>query len=160
MANIYWVNVPSLGRLAVVGRPRSASSYDDFKAAGIDVLVSMLEAEEAVDVGLGDAAQQCLRAGISFVPLPVTDHGIPTSFDAMDRAVAGIAAQLDEGRGVAAHCYAGLGRSPLLVCAVLIHRGFSAIDAIDLVSDARGTSVPEMDSQHAWLQDFAQRRLR
>ena len=151
---IYWVEAPLAGRLAVVARPRSQAHVTALKAAGIDLLVSLLEPEEAADVGLGDEAGLCAEAGIEFFALPVTDHGIPTSFEAVEAAVALIARQLAAGRGVGAHCYAGLGRSPLLVACVLIHHGHSDDEAVALVSAARGWLVPEMDSQHAWLMRY------
>lgn len=127
------------------------------KADGIDVLVSLLEADEAECVGLADEAGQCARAGIEFLSLPVTDHGIPDSFEMVEIAVARLARLIDAGRGVGAHCFAGLGRSPLLVAAMLIEHGYSVEEAIGLVSAARGCAVPEMDGQHAWLAKFAER---
>jgi protein-tyrosine phosphatase len=75
----------------------------------------------------------------------------------VEAAVATLSHHLGAGRGVGAHCFAGLGRSPLLVAAVLINHGHSDEDAIDLVSAARGYRVPEMDDQHDWLFDFARR---
>lgn len=159
-ATIYWVDAPAVGRLAVVGRPRSVAAFRELKAAGIDVLVSLLEVEEADDVGLADEAGHCQRAGIDFIHLPVMDHGIPSTADAIEAAVAEISGRLKRGQGVGAHCFAGLGRSPLLVASVLIHHGFSDSEAIELVSEARGHAVPEMDSQHAWLLSFALRRMR
>jgi protein-tyrosine phosphatase len=159
-ASIYWVAAPGLGRIAVVGRPRSVAAFGELKAAGIDVLVSLLEREEAEDVGLGGEAGHCERAGIEFISVAVRDHGIPGTFEEIEAVVGRLRIHLAQGRGVGAHCFAGLGRSPLLVASVLIHAGYSDSDAIDLVSEARGHAVPEMDSQHAWLQAFAQRQAR
>ena len=155
---VFWVEAQLPGRIAVVTRPRSIADFAALKAAGVDVLVSMLEAEEAEDVGLGDEAGHCARADIEFISVPITDHGIPDSFEVVEAAVARIAERLANGLGVGAHCYAGLGRSPLLVASVLIHHGHSDSEAIELVSGARGCDVPEMDSQHAWLLELALRR--
>jgi protein-tyrosine phosphatase len=68
---------------------------------------------------------------------------------------AAIRAHLAAGRGVAVHCYAGLGRSPLLAAMVLIDHGLDATEAIARVSRARGAAVPEMPEQHTWLADYA-----
>jgi protein-tyrosine phosphatase len=155
---IYWVEASLPGRLAIVARPRGRADFATMKAAGIDVLASLLEPEEAALVGLADEAGACARAGIAFVHLPVTDHGIPRSFPEMEAAIASFADHLGAGRGVAAHCYAGLGRSPLLVAGILVHYGHSSDGAIRLVSEARGYRVPEMRSQHAWLRELAERR--
>lgn len=157
-ATVYWVEAPAVGRLGVVARPRSAAAFHELKTAGVDVLVSLLEAGEAEDVGLGDEQLYCERAGIEFVSLPITDHGIPDSFEAVDEIVWRLSAHLAAGRGIGAHCYAGLGRSPLLISALLIHMGVDDEEATALVSAARGHDVPEMLSQHDWLAEFAARR--
>lgn len=154
---IYWVKASLPGGLAVVSRPRSVGDFGSMKAAGIDVLVSLMEPDEAREMGLADEAGECARAGIVFVSLPVADHGIPDSFEVVEAAVAQLAQHIDAGRGVGAHCFAGLGRSPLLVAAVLLQHGYSYEEAIQLVSAARGHDVPEMDDQHAWLAEFAER---
>lgn len=155
---IFWVKAPAVGRLAVLSRPMRDSHFSALKAAGVDMIVSMLEPTEADEVGLGEAAQSCERAGIEFLSVPITDHGIPSSFEVVEEAVEVAARQLRAGRGVGAHCYAGLGRSPLFVASVLILHGHSAPEAIAAVSAARGRDVPEMDQQHVWLAKLAMRR--
>lgn len=155
--SIFWVNASFPGRVAVVGRPRRTSHFKALKAAGIDVLVSLLEREEAKCAGLDDEADHCARVGIEFMSLPVTDHGIPNTFAKVEYAVTALSYHLGAGRGVGAHCFAGLGRSPLLVAALLIAHGRSNDEAVALVSAARGHRVPEMGEQHDWLFDFARR---
>ncbi len=154
---VFWVDAPLPGRLAVVSRPRTHADFPTLKAAGIDMLVSLLEPAEASDVGLGNAAVWCERAGIEFLSVPVTDHGIPTSFQVIEHAVNLASQYMRSDRGVGAHCYAGLGRSPLFVASVLISHGHSDAEAIAAVSAARGYDVPEMDQQHIWLMEFAAR---
>lgn len=157
-ARIYWVETPSRGRLGVVARPRSVEAFRELKEAGIDVLVSMLEPDEAEDLGLADEALHCGAAGIEFISVSVTDHGTPSGFEAIDEVVDRLVVHLAEGRGVGAHCFAGLGRSPLMVASVLIAHGLSDDEAIERVSEGRGNAVPEMASQHEWLFRYAQRR--
>lgn len=157
---VYWVDAPLAGRIAIVERPRGAASFVAMKSTGIDALVSMLEVEEAFEIGLGDAPRWAAAAGIEFLPLPVTDHGIPSDVDVVTSAIDHVRDRLRTGQGVAAHCYAGLGRSPLFVAATLIASGYAAPDAIRRISDARGFAVPEMKSQHDWLHSFAASRQR
>ena len=153
-ARVYWVDAPAIGRLGVVSRPRSASAFAELKSQGIDVLVSLLEHGEAEDVGLADEAAHCERAGIAFIQLPITDHGIPSAVEPVALVVSDLVRRVARGQGVGAHCYAGLGRSPLLIAAVLIAHGMSAPDACDLITQARGHSVPERDTQARWLDEF------
>lgn len=151
---IYWVNAPAIGRLAVVTRPREPGHFAALKAAGVDVLVSMLEAEEAIAVGLGQAAEFAAAHGIEFHNLPILDHGIPSAVAPVEALVGTLKARLATGKGVAAHCFAGLGRSPLMVASVLIRSGMPALEACERISKARGFEVPEMSTQVEWLLDF------
>ena len=155
--SIFWVDALFPGRVAVVSRPRRIAHFKALKAAGIDVLVSLLEQEEAKCTGLGGEAGHCERAGIEFISLPITDHGIPNKLKKVEATVAQMSHHLGAGRGVGAHCFAGLGRSPLLVAAVLIEHGRTNEEAVALVSAARGYRVPEMGEQHDWLCNFARR---
>lgn len=156
--SIFWVDALFPGRVAVVSRPRHINHFKALKAAGIDVLVSLLEKDEAQCMGLKGEADLCTHAGIEFLSLPITDHGIPTRLKKVEATVAKMSHHLGKGRGVGAHCFAGLGRSPLLVAAVLIEHGRTNEEAVALVSAARGYPVPEMVEQHDWLCDFARRR--
>lgn len=151
---LFWVDAPHIGRLAVVSRPREAGHFIELKQAGVDVLVSMLAAEEAASVGLADQASQCADAGIEFFHLPIIDHGIPSAVEPVETLVAILKQRIADGQGVAAHCYAGLGRSPLMIASVLIRHGIDADDACALISSARGYNVPEMATQFQWLLDF------
>lgn len=157
---VYWVDAALRGRLAVVPRPRCATHVLALKVAGVDTLVSLLAPDEAADVGLADEAEWCASAGMSFRHLPIVDHGVPSDFRLIEDAMPDLADDLRAGRGVAAHCYAGLGRSPLLVASILIHHGWTDADAIAAVSAARGCPVPEMEAQHRWLLAFARRQPR
>lgn len=159
-AHIYWVATPSKGRLAVVGRPRSPGAFAELKAAGIDVLVSLLEPEEAAAVGLAGEAAFCADAGMHFLTVPITDHGTPASIARVEAAIAAIQPLLGAGQGIGAHCYAGLGRSPLMIAALLVANGMTAREAIARVSAGRGRAVPEMASQHQWLSDFERHQNR
>jgi protein-tyrosine phosphatase len=154
---LYWIDAKMAGRLAVMPRPHPRS-FMDLKAAGVDVLASLLEPHEAEQAGLSAQADLCAAAHIDFLHLPVVDHGVPRAIESVASAAARLGAELDAGRGVAVHCWAGQGRSPLLAAAVLIERGMGAVAATDLISAARGMRVPEMAAQQAWLDGYERRR--
>ncbi len=150
---IYWIEAPTPGRIAVMPRPHP-DAFAELKAAGIDCIVSLLEEAEAAQLGLGNEAALATAEGMAFLHLPVVDHGIPSTIGSVEAMAAQISQRLQAGDGVAVHCYAGLGRSPLLIAAVLIDNGLSTVEACDLISAARGYSVPEMDEQYCWLQAY------
>ena len=158
-SNVYWVQAPDVGRLAVVSRPDPAFGLPQqmraLRDAGIDTLVSMLDSVEAAQVGLAEEADAAVAVGLAFHALPTGDFGVPPSFSAAERVIGQIARDLRDGRGVGAHCYAGRGRSPMFVAAVLAHHGHTSEAAIAAVSAARGLRTPETPAQRQWIADFA-----
>jgi protein-tyrosine phosphatase/sulfur carrier protein ThiS len=103
-------------------------------AAGVRAVVDLRE--EAVD-------DEALLAnhGIRLLHLPATDTHAPTQ-EQLDRGVAWIREQIAEGRRVFVHCAGGIGRSPLLVCAVLVSEGNTAQRALDRVRARRWQVAP------------------
>ena len=154
---IFWLDAPHVGRIAVMPYPAS-STFPALKREGVDVVVSLLEAGEARRVGLGDEAGLCRAAGIEFLSLPVRDHSVPDAVEPVTAMALTINKHLLAGRGVAVHCFAGLGRSPLLIAAALIERGMGALEACDLISAARGYGVPARVEQSDWLLDYERLR--
>jgi len=65
-----WVETGNQLRLAIVPRPRGGDwledELDQMKRAGVDVLVSMLQADEAAELGLSSEAEFCKARGIDF----------------------------------------------------------------------------------------------
>ena len=159
MLSIFWVDAPDVGRLAVVTRPDPTfglpRQMQTLRKAGIDTLVSMLTPNEAAALGLEDEEAMAIAAGMAFDTLPTTDFAVPPSLTVAATVIGRAAADLRAGRSVAAHCYAGRGRSPLFIAALMVHEGYSAADAIAAVSAARGRPVPETSAQHKWIADYA-----
>ena len=157
--SVFWIDAPDVGRLAVVTRPDPAyglaQQMQALREAGIDTLVSLLSPDEAAVMGLAEAETAAIAAGMAFDTLPTMDFAVPPSFAVAAAVIGRAAADLRAGRSVGAHCYAGRGRSPLFIAALLVHEGYSASDAIDAVSAARGRRVPETAAQHQWVADYA-----
>jgi hypothetical protein len=76
---VHWIEAPPPGRLAIVPRPRAGDWLGDeiagWRAAGIDLVVSLLEPEEAAELGLQDEAGLCRQNTIEFVSFPIPDRG-------------------------------------------------------------------------------------
>jgi len=158
-AEIYWVERPGPGRVAIMPRPRGGDWLEDevrsLREEGVDVLVSLLEAHEIEGFELEREPEVSKAAGIEFLSHPIPDHGIPASFEEASALVRDLERRLGEGRGVAIHCFAGVGRSATIAAAVLLAHGVPLDETLDLLGQARGFPVPETPEQLEWLERFA-----
>ena len=157
--NPFWVDTGTQMRLAIVPRPRGGDWLEDevahIKRAGVDVLVSMLQADEAAELGLSAEASVCEAAGIVFRSFPIPDRETPPSTASFARFVEDLRAQVHAGRSVAVHCRASIGRSSLLLAVLLTVEGFAPDDAFRRLSMARGLQVPDTPDQVRWVERFA-----
>lgn len=85
--------------------------------------------------------------------LPVRDFHAPTR-EQLERASEFIDSVLAQGKGVAVHCTAGLGRTGTVVAGWMIHRGSGVREAIAAVRRRRPGSV-ETRAQEQALVEFA-----
>jgi len=154
--DLFWIPGPWRGRLAIAARPRGGDWLDDeargWRQAGIDVIVSLLEGDEAAELDLVNEADAAQENGIRFVSFPIPDRGVPASAPAAASLIAAILNALERGSNVAVHCRQGVGRSGLIAAAVLASAGIDPERAIEVVSSARGQTVPETPGQNSWLQ--------
>lgn len=158
-ATVFWVPGPWRGRLAIVPRPRGGDWLGDetgaWRNAGIDMVVSLLEPEEEAQLVLEGESATASATGIEFTPFPIPDRGVPPSHASVAELVNGIVDALDSGRNVAVHCRQGIGRSAVIVGAVLVAAGEAPQSAFRTIHESRGVEVPETDEQRRWLTDFA-----
>jgi len=66
--------------------------------------------------------------------------------------MATVSSALGEGSNVAVHCRQGIGRSGLIAAGILANSGVQPEQAIKIVSDARGLTIPETTDQRLWVQ--------
>ena len=132
---------------------RPTSLPDDIKtaqAAGITTLISLLEPSEAATLGLAKEADACTAQGITFLNHPIRDMTLPEP-EAFRLFTGQIATRIHYGEHVAVHCRASIGRSGMLTCAILAHFGYDSETAIAHVCKMRGTSIPDTDTQTAFI---------
>jgi protein-tyrosine phosphatase len=157
--HIYWVETPGVRSVAIVPRPRGDDWLtDEIKAlrrAGIDILVSLLTESEQHELGLTLEAAACEQVGIRYVNFPVVDRGVPTSSRAFGQLITQLQGSIRAGKTVGAHCRAGIGRSSMLLAAMLCSQGLSSEKAFALLSEARGMAVPDTQEQVDWVKQFA-----
>ena len=154
--DLFWIPGPWRGRLAIAARPRGGDWLEDessgLRRAGVDVIVSLLEEDEAAQLDLAGEARAVEANGLRFISFPIPDRGIPASTPAAVSLMASIAGALEEGKNVAVHCRQGIGRSGLIAAGVLMNSGLSPEQAIQVVSSARGLARPETPEQRSWAQ--------
>lgn len=154
--NLYWIPGPWRGRLAISARPRGGDWLEDevrgWRAAGIDIAVSLLVAEEESQFDLGREGDTATAHGIRYLSLPIPDRGTPASLHAAVTLLTELGEALEQGRVVAVHCRQGIGRSALVAASLLVAAGASPQDAMDKVGSARGQPVPETSEQKSWVE--------
>jgi protein-tyrosine phosphatase len=158
-ATMYCVPDVPAGRLAIVPRPRGGDRLADevraLRAAGVDVLVSLLPYAESVECCLNDLQQLCLQYGVEFVYYGIPDRGVPRSVVRFKNLVETLRARLTDGKTVAVHCRAGIGRSSLVAASTLVTMGVDVATAFARIAKARGCPVPDTAEQRAWVEQFA-----
>jgi protein-tyrosine phosphatase len=152
---VYWVPGPWPGRLGIVPRPRGDDWLEDemkaWRDAGLDLVASLLTAAEAAELGLQQEEALARREGLELRSFPIPDYGVPSSRASFARFLNGLETALAAGKNVGVHCRQGIGRSSLLVAALLVSAGLQPDDAFRRISQARGREVPDTDEQRRWV---------
>src|SRR6185437_8507119 len=145
----YWITQ----KLAIVPRPHGGESIAQemaaMRAAGIDVLVSMLEPPEARELGLEQEEAAARGAGIRFVNFPIPDRRTPTDKEAFERLLDFLERSMADGKRVGVHCRMCIGRASVVAASLLVRSGLKNAEVWRTISDARGTSVPDTAQQRA-----------
>jgi hypothetical protein len=158
MTQVLWTKALEGASLAILTRPRPGDWLEDdiasWRREGISIVLSMLRPDEASTLGLSSEAEVCTAAGIDFLSFPITDIGLPPSFEEVHKLASGLAARIVTGEKLGLHCRMSIGRSSMMAAAVLIETGLSSTHAFRLIADARGLQVPDTLEQRAWVEEF------
>jgi protein-tyrosine phosphatase len=157
---IYTVQIEGKTKLGYMARPRGGDWLEDdlrsVSQRGFDIVVSLLEDEEAEELALTEEASLCNRLGLQFVRLPIRDRGVPELDEATMRALSSLRELWRNGKAVVTHCRMGYGRAPMIAACIMISTECDSDTAFEKLSAARGISVPETDEQRVWVQKYAQ----
>lgn len=144
----------------MAARPRGGDWLKDeistWRNAGVDKIVSLLTPGEETDLELRDEAKEAKEAGVKFTSFPIVDRQVPGSETKLAATLEQLDADLSAGKNVVIHCRQGVGRSGLVAACLLIMKGVRPERATELVSAARGASVPETTEQRNWIDHFAE----
>lgn len=155
----FWVESSSALKLAIVPRPRGGEWLEQdiraLKSDGIDILVSVLTPEETRELDLEQEKAACSASGISFVNFPIPDRQVPPSRNCFLTFAQMLHRRAAEGLSIGVHCRACIGRSSVLLATVMRLEGFTAEQAFDRISRARGLRVPDTAEQAKWVAALA-----
>jgi len=134
------------GRTPLYGSGRaSGTDLTDLYRRGIRVLVSLTD--RAQDLG-----PHCRAAGLDWHYYPITDFGIPRSIESFDILISTIIDSMNRNRPVCVHCFAGIGRTGLVMCCTVgryLHlRPDRAIAAVRKIRSALETREQESFVRH------------
>src|SRR5450631_3563636 len=81
--DLFWIPGPWRGRLAIASRPRGGDWLSDeaagWRRVGVDVVVSLLERDEADQLKLAREGEAARLNGIDFISFPIPDRGVQAS---------------------------------------------------------------------------------
>jgi protein-tyrosine phosphatase len=161
--DIYWLRDIEPLKLALMPRPRGgewlAREVAQWKRFGIDVVVSLLHAYEAHELGIAAEESLCGMQRIRFRSFPIQDCGVPESVPAYRALADELAALVQQRTAVAIHCRAGIGRSALLAGSVLLRLGLPPEAIFPAISRARGLAVPDTPAQIEWFRSVGRYEL-
>lgn len=156
---LYWLDGPWAGKLAVAPRPRGGDWLNDdiasWKQADVNAVLSLLTPDEEKDLDLRNEADEVRKQGMDFTSFPITDRQIPRLEAKWAEVLESVTRALSSGKNVLVHCRQGIGRSGLVAACLLVKRGMSPGAAIESVSVARGLSIPETAEQRDWIDHYA-----
>lgn len=141
--NFSWV---VKGSLAGSGRPMTRGEFDWIVSQGVQSVVTMTE--DALPA-------QWVSEAVEYLHVPTPDLTAP-DLERLAGAVDFIHAQIKDGRAVAVHCAAGLGRAgTVLACYLVKHAGYTAGRAITEIREKRPGSI-QSESQELAVEFFAE----
>lgn len=88
-----------------------------------------------------------------YLNLPIRDFSVPTR-DGLLATLDEIDAELDAGGIVYVHCWAGCGRTGVVVGSWLVRHGADPNDALQRIADARGLGCPQTLEQRLVVLDW------
>lgn len=160
MADIYWIEQPQPGRVGIAPRPRGGDwLLDDlrrWRAAGADVVVSLLTPEEAKEFELTAEREACREAGLTFHSVPIPDRSVPASEAGVVELVEKLRAERERGKNLVLHCRQGIGRSSLVAAAILSKAENPPITEDQVwaaMEQTRGRPVPDTPEQRTWADE-------
>ena len=125
---------------------------EQIRAMGVRLILSMYLRKP--DIILGEPP-------ITLLWMPVVDSPImPISLKVLQRGVQAALLVINDGGKVLVHCKWGIHRSAAMACCVLIGKGYTTDEAIELVKRQRAVAEPDTGYVQARIRKFEQDWIR
>lgn len=158
MKTVLWIGEANPSHLAFVLRPRAGEflqvDLEEARGEGVDILVSLLTAQDNEELGLTQEASIARQLGMTFISYPILDRCTPSDPAGFRRLVSDLRDQVRAGRRIGAHCRGCIGRATVLLASIMIALGWQAGEALRLIERARGFQVPDTEEQLQWILNF------
>jgi protein-tyrosine phosphatase len=152
---VFWIKGSPPVPLAIVLCPQGGSilkeELREIARSGVQTLVSLLEPNEAEWLGLSEESALAGQLGMHFISYPIQDVHVPVNVHMFRKFVSDLADRLRAGQRIGIHCRGSIGRAPLTAACTLIHHGWSAKDALQVIQTARGCEIPDTTEQLRWI---------
>ena len=152
---IYWIKNNRPGAIGMMARPKGNDWLLDevnyLKLIGVDTVVCLLENAELRELGLIQEEQYCLSAGMNFIHFPIPDRGVPESRIQFNLLISKLLKNLEADQRIVIHCRMGIGRTAVVVAAILIEMHAESEGVFDRISAVRTLDVPDTPKQKEWV---------
>jgi protein-tyrosine phosphatase len=156
--DIFWVEGNPPVTLAIVlcpfGDDRLRDELLRMKRGGIQTVVSLLESEEAIMLGVAEEGPVAEKIGLQFLSYPIPDTHVPLNAFGFRHFVMDLANRIRTGEHIGVHCRGSIGRATVTAACTLIELGWTAREAIDAIQRARGCGVPDTQQQEDWILNY------
>ncbi len=148
------------GSITMMPKPPSGKPLNNFigflKDRGINRVVSLLQYDEINRFALVNEGSECKNFEIDFINFQIKDHSVPQFFVPFNQLIEELSSEVLQGKNIAIHCFAGIGRTGLTAASILIKQGLQVDSALITLSRARGQRVPETLEQISWLHRYSE----
>lgn len=119
----------------------------DLVAAGVTLFLDLTQTGEL------EPYASLIEPPARYLNLPIRDFSVPTR-DGLMGTLDEIDAELDAGGIVYVHCWAGCGRTGVVVGSWLVRHGADPNDALRRIAEARGVGCPQTLEQRLVVLDW------